>query len=105
MLGFYYSKQEPIVMKLRIACFLLLTPWISSTAFANDEECKAGPKDQWKSVAEAKAKVELLGYKDITKLYIEDNCYEAIATGPDGKVTDVLLDPVTLELFKTETPD
>lgn len=92
-------------MKLRVTCFVLLAPWLSSAALANDDECKAGPKDQWKTVAEAKAKVEALGYKDITKLYIEDNCYEAIATGHDGKIMDVLLDPVTLELFKTETPD
>jgi hypothetical protein len=83
---------------------MALSMALCGPAFA-EEECKGGPKEQWRSVEELKAAVTALGYRDISKVIIEDGCYEAVAVGPDGKIIDVLLDPVTLEFFKTETPD
>ena len=75
----------------------------ASSASATDL-CKGGPKNQWKGVEQAKKAAVEHGFTKITKVILEDGCYEVVTLNAEGKIVGVLFDPVTLKLEKVEDP-
>ena len=79
------------------AVCVALTP-AAAWAGAN---CKANPKAEWMSEADARAKIEAQGYK-ISKFKIDGNCYEIYGKNKEGKKVEIYYDAKTLEPVKTE---
>ena len=63
--------------------------------------CKANPKAEWMSEADAKAKIEAQGYK-IAKFKIDGNCYEIYGTNKDGKKVEIYYDTKSRDVVKAE---
>lgn len=74
----------------------------STVAFASSDYCASAPRAQWRSMADAKAAVEALGYKQVRKIEADDGCYEAYALDKDGRRVEIYLDPVHLKVVKVE---
>jgi hypothetical protein len=64
-------------------------------------DCKAYPKAEWMSEADAKAKIEAQGYA-INKFKVSGNCYEIYGKNKDGKKVEIYYDAKTLEPVKSE---
>jgi hypothetical protein len=79
---------------------------ITGPAMAEGEEegCIGGEESQWKSPEEAKQAAIALHYTNISKVIIENGCYEVVTINADNKIVGVQLDPVTLAVFKIEDP-
>lgn len=67
-------------------------------------DCKAYPKSEWMSEADAKAKIEGQGYT-IDKFKISGNCYEIYGRSKDGKKVEIYFDARTLDVVKSEIED
>ena len=63
--------------------------------------CKANPKADWMSEADAKAKLVAQGYK-IAKFKIDGNCYEIYGTNKDGKKVEIYFDTKSRDVVKAE---
>ena len=63
--------------------------------------CPAYPKAEWMPQAEAKQKIEAMGYK-IAKFKVDGNCYEIYGKNKEGKKVEIYYDAKTLEPVKTE---
>ena len=72
----------------------------SAHAFAK-ADCKAYPKNEWMSEADAKAKLVAQGYK-IDKFKVDGNCYEIYGSDKDGKKVEIYFDTKTLDVVKAE---
>ena len=72
----------------------------SAHAFAK-ADCKAYPKSEWMSEADAKAKILAQGYT-INKFKVDGNCYEIYGKNKEGKKVEIYYDAKTLEPVKTE---
>jgi hypothetical protein len=83
--------------KLAILVSLGLAP---ATAFAA-ANCPKYPKADWMPEAEAKAKIEAMGYK-IAKFKVDGNCYEIYGENKEGKKAEVYFDVKTLKIVKSE---
>jgi hypothetical protein len=73
---------------------------VPTAAFAG-ANCKANPKAEWMSEADAKARLVADGYK-IDKFKIDGNCYEIYGSNKDGKKVEIYFDTRTLEVVKAE---
>jgi len=69
-------------------------------AFAK-ADCKAYPKSEWMSEADAKAKILAQGYT-INKFKVDGNCYEIYGKNKEGKKVEIYYDAKTLEPVKSE---
>jgi len=69
-------------------------------AFAK-ADCKAYPKAEWMSEADAKAKILAQGYT-INKFKVDGNCYEIYGRNKEGKKVEIYYDAKTLEPVKSE---
>ena len=78
-------------------CLAAVAP-MTASAGAN---CKANPKTDWMSEADAKAKLEAQGYK-IAKFKIDGHCYEIYGTDKDGKKVEIYFDTRSLDVVKAE---
>jgi hypothetical protein len=87
-------KQYTVMAVLCLAAAAPMPAW----AGAN---CKANPKADWMSEADAKAKLVAQGYK-IAKFKIDGNCYEIYGTNKDGKKVEIYFDTKSLEVVKAE---
>ena len=89
---------------IRIALAAALTTVVvaalPTAAFAG-ANCKANPKAEWMSEADAQAKLVAQGYK-IDKFKIDGNCYEIYGSNKDGKKVEIYFDTKTLEVVKAE---
>ena len=85
-------------MKRTIA--LVATLLVSGTAFAG-ANCPKYPKNEWMSEADAKKKIEAMGYK-IDKFKVDGNCYEIYGVNKDGKKAEVYFDAKSLAVVKSE---
>jgi hypothetical protein len=81
------------------AAFLTLC----NSAFAG-EGCVGGEESAWKTPDEAKQAAIALNYTNISKVIIEDGCYEVVTINAEGKIVGVKLDPVTLAVYEIEDP-
>jgi len=84
-------------MKNAIALVLFLA---CAPAFAA-ANCPKYPKAEWMPQADAKAKIESMGYK-IDKFKIDGNCYEIYGVNKEGKKAEVYFDAKTLSVVKAE---
>jgi hypothetical protein len=64
-------------------------------------DCKAYPKDEWMSQADAKAQIEAQGYT-IRKFKVDGNCYEIYGRNAAGKKVEIYFDTKTLAPVKSE---
>ena len=64
--------------------------------------CKANPKNEWMSEADARAKIAGQGYK-IDKFKIDGNCYEIYGSDKDGKNVEIYFDTKSLDVVKMES--
>ncbi len=69
---------------------------------ASDIQCSSSPQSQWRSIDDARAAAEALGYTKVRKVEIEDSCYEAYAFDKDGRRVEVYMDPVSLKVVRVE---
>ena len=82
------------------AVALCLVAVASTPAWAK-ADCKANPKAEWMSEADAKAKLTAQGYK-IDKFKVDGNCYEIYGTNKDGRKVEIYFDTKSLEVVKSE---
>jgi len=73
---------------------------LPNAAFAS-ANCKANPKAEWLTEADAQARLVAQGYK-IDKFKVDGNCYEIYGTNKDGKKVEIYFDTKTLEVVKAE---
>jgi len=73
---------------------------LSAPVFAK-ADCKAYPKAERMTEADAKAKIQAQGYT-IAKFKIDGNCYEIYGKNKDGKKVEIYYDMKTLEPVKSE---
>lgn len=85
---------------IRIAIAALVVAALPAAAFAG-ANCKANPKAEWMSEADAKAKLVAQGYK-IDKFKVDGNCYEIYGSNKDGKKVEIYFDTKTLDVVKAE---
>ncbi len=71
---------------------------VAGTAFAA-AKCDKHPKDEWIPEADAKARIEAMGY-EVKTFKVSGNCYE-IYGYKDGKKAEVYFDTKTLEAVKS----
>ena len=77
-----------------VAAFAPATGW----AAAN---CKAYPKAEWMSEADAKAKITAMGYT-FTTFKVDGNCYEIYGRNKENKKVEIYFDAKTLDIVKSE---
>ncbi|MDM0070589.1 PepSY domain-containing protein [Variovorax sp. J31P207] len=87
-------------MKRIVFAALSICTFASAPAFAK-ANCKAYPKSEWMSQADAKAKIEAQGYT-IAKFKVDGNCYEIYGRNKAGKKVEIYYDAKSLEPVKTE---
>ena len=87
-------KQVTFAVALGVCAF------VSTPAFAK-ANCKAYPKSEWMSEADAKAKIEAQGFT-ISKFKVDGNCYEIYGKNKAGKKVEIYYDAKTLEPVKSE---
>ena len=63
--------------------------------------CTIYPKDLWMAEADAKAKIDGMGYK-VKRFLNTGNCYEIYGFNKEGKKAEVYFDAKTLEVVKAE---
>jgi len=73
---------------------------LCAPAFAK-ADCKAYPKAERMTEADAKAKIQAQGYT-IAKFKVDGNCYEIYGKNKDGKKVEIYYDMKTLEPVKSE---
>ena len=64
-------------------------------------DCKAYPKAEWMSEADAKAKIAAQGYT-ISKFKVDGHCYEIYGKNKDGKKVEIYFDAKSLDVVKSE---
>ena len=83
-----------------LAASLAIATAAATTAWAK-ADCKANPKAEWMSEADARAKLTAQGYK-IDKFKVDGNCYEIYGTNKDGRKVEIYFDTKSLEVVKSE---
>jgi hypothetical protein len=86
--------------RFAIGAALCLTAAYPVTALAK-ADCKANPKAEWMSEAEAKGKIVAQGYT-IARFKVDGDCYEIYGKNKDGKNVEIYFDTKTLDVVKTE---
>ena len=85
---------------IRIALAAVVVAALPTAASAG-ANCKANPKADWMTEADAKSKLVAQGYK-IDKFKIDGNCYEIYGSNKDGKKVEIYFDTRTLDVVKAE---
>jgi hypothetical protein len=85
-------------MKQLTAILILCSVPGAAFAAAN---CPQYPKAEWMPEAEAKTKIESMGYK-IRKFKVDGNCYEIYGENKEGNKAEVYFDAKTLKVVKSE---
>ena len=88
-------------MKKSRAILLALLPVLSfglaPAAYADgDVRCNAGPRENWKPMAELRKKAWQEGWT-VQKAEIEGDCYEVYARTEGGQAIEAFFHPVTLQ--------
>lgn len=79
---------------------LVATLLVSGSVFAR-ADCPKYPKNEWMPEADAKKKIEAMGYK-IDKFKVAGQCYEIYGFNKDGKKAEVYFDAKNLAIIKSE---
>ena len=86
--------------KITLAALIGAAIALPTASFAK-ADCKAYPKAEWMTEADAKAKITAQGYT-IDKFKVDGNCYEIYGSNKEGKKVEIYYDAKTLEPVKTE---
>lgn len=75
----------------------------ASVANASDDydDCSKAPRSEWRTQDDAKAAAKAQGYK-VSRVKVDDGCYELYARDRSGKRLELYVDPVTLKIVKVE---
>lgn len=93
------KQLKDLMNRLTLAAALLATAFpVSALAKA---DCKANPKAEWMSEADAKAKIIGQGYT-INKFKVDGNCYELYGRNKEGKKVEIYFDTKTLDVVRSE---
>ncbi len=65
-----------------------------ATAGKNDFKCTDAPRNTWISLKDITVKGEKLGY-NVTKVEVDDNCYELEGTDKNGAKIEIKFHPVS----------
>ena len=84
--------------KLLITTMIFSSLTLAGGAFAS-AKCPAYPKAEWMSQADAKTKIEGMGYQ-IKKFKVSGNCYEVYGHDKDGKRAEIYFDAKSLDIVK-----
>jgi hypothetical protein len=83
---------------------LALAPTLAKADGAN-VTCTAEPKAKWMTHQAITEKAEAAGYHDVKKVKVEGTCYEVYARTKENKKAEVVMDPMTGAVVKTEIDD
>jgi hypothetical protein len=72
----------------------------SGSVFAR-ADCPKYPKNEWMAPADARKKIEAMGYK-IDKFKVSGDCYEIYGFNKEGKKAEVYFDAKNLAIVKSE---
>ncbi len=64
---------------------------------AASQNCTTAPREQWKSEAEARAAVEVMGYQ-VARIKADDGCYE-VKADRGGKRYEIKFDPTDMRMI------
>ena len=84
---------------MKLAILLALS--LASSGVLAAANCPKYPKGEWMPEAQAKAKIESMGYK-VSKFKVDGNCYEIYGHNKEGKKAEVYFDAKTLAVVKAE---
>lgn len=62
--------------------------------------CAAAPRQQWVSAEEVGQRLRKAGYKLIRLRMADDKCYGAVARDAEGRIHDLVVHPVTVEIMR-----
>lgn len=85
-------------MKYAVAASLFLAIAGSGVAMADDDDCRV-PMDQWQAPGAVQKMAEERGWK-VSRLKIDDGCYEIRGTDETGQKFKAKIDPATLATVK-----
>ena len=65
----------------------------SLSALASEKDCTGEPKANWQTEKQIQSSLERQGYT-VRRIKTEGSCYEAKATGKDGRKVELIVNPV-----------
>ncbi len=89
------------IASMAIVASLAFAPTMAA-AGDDDARCSQAPQSEWRSIDDARAAAEALGYKDVRKMEAEDGCYEAYAFDKDNRRVEIYMDPVSLKIVRVK---
>lgn len=71
-------------------------------ALANESNpfCASAPRQQWVSAEEVGQKLREVGYELVRLRMADDKCYGAVARDAEGRIHDLVVHPVTVEIIR-----
>ena len=83
-------------MRLAVLIFTVALAFAGAAQAQHAERCETIPMDQWRPQAELERKLTDQGWK-ISRVKIENGCYEVYAKDATGKKVEQFFHPKTLE--------
>ncbi len=90
-----------IIKSVTAALTLVALAGTTLPANASDDNCTSAPSAEWRTKDEATAAADALGYK-VSRMKVEDSCYEAYAHDKDGRRVEIYIDPMTLKVVRVK---
>lgn len=81
---------------------LLILAGVASPAVADEPNpyCASAPRQQWVSAEEVGQKLREAGYELMRLRMADDKCYGAVARDARGRIHDLVVHPVTVEIIR-----
>lgn len=83
---------------MRVLSLAALAAILAAPVLAEEAECNV-PQDKWRPMEELKADLTAKGW-DISKVKVDEGCYEVYAKDKDGNKVEVYFNPETFEQVK-----
>ena len=91
-----------IVRKISLLSLVFMIAGATSTAYASDL-CHVS-KGEWQSKEALQEKLESEGWK-VSRIKVDDGCFEAYAKDAEGRRVEAYFNPKTLEIVKQKIDD
>lgn len=82
---------------LPVMIFILQATVVAPALATGLMDCDTGDPSNWKTKEALQTKLENEGWTQIKKIKVDDGCYEAYATTPDGDKVEAYFNPITFE--------
>jgi hypothetical protein len=89
--------MTPIFRRLAQSTLVALGAFAVACGAMASPRCEAVPKDQWQPREALQSRLAAAGWKEISRIKVEDGCYEAKGTDDKGRRVEVYFNPKTLE--------